>query len=423
MLTRAVVVHAGNRDRYQVALALHEAGLLEKLVTDIYFPLDKLWFNRTLGRLLPMEWLMKRYCPGLPSDKVCSTAKALGVIAAHRMLRGRWNLYTISDSILGSKAQIIAKRRHAAVLSYSTYASEALKSFTCRGTVSTPKLLFQMHPHPASARRILQEELLRVPNARNSILQEYEMSISTQAYKKLCAEAQMADGIIVASSFCARTLLEQGIPEERIRVVPYGVNADDFPEKPQHVTPNKSLRVVFLGSIVQRKGIAYLLQAMELLRGKPIKLVLCGRTAPDMALLKQYYAYNVEIKLGLPHKKVLHELHSADLFVFPSLLEGFAHSILEAMSCGLPVITTPHTCGPDIIVDGVHGFIVPIRDPLALADRIVWCLENRERLVEMGHQAAIRARQFTWERFRHGIREAYSSIVASKSSVAGNGVI
>lgn len=404
---RAVVVHAGNRDRYQVALALYEAGLLEKLVTDIYFPLDQPWFMRTIGRWFSMEFLTKRYCPGLPSDKVCSMAKALGVIVVNRLLKGR-NLYPISDAMLGARARAIAQRTRATIFSYSTYASEALKSPLSEDMSERQlRLLFQLHPHAASAQRILQEELMRVPEARNSLLREHEMSIPPLVYERLVAEPTMADVVVVASAFCARTVEEQGIPRERLCVVPYGVDSTDFPEKHRDTTPTEPLRLVFLGSIVQRKGVAYLLRAMELLKEKPIQLVLCGRVAPDAALFERYGDCAVEVKIGLSHAGVLQELHAADLFVFPSLLEGFAHVILEAMSCGLPVITTPHTCGPDVIIESEHGFIVPIRDSNALADRIVWCLEHRGQLAGMGHQAAIRAREFTWDKFRQGIKKIY----------------
>lgn len=417
-LQRSVVVHAGNRDHYQVALALYEAGLLEKLVTDIYFPLDQPWFLRTVGRFVPLDLLSKRYCPGLPSDKVCSTAKALGVIIANRLLT-KQNLHPTSDGILGRRARLLAQQTRTPVLSYSTYAAEALRPTSFHVPVARrPRLLFQMHPHPASARQILQEELALVPDAKNSLLQEHEMSITTKVYDQLVGEPMMADSIMVASTFCAHTLTEQGIARERIYVIPYGIDPISFPEKTRNNVSEEPLKLVFLGSIVQRKGVSYLLQAMRVLKGKPVQLVLCGRNMPDVALIEQYLDCKIEVKIGLSNVDVLKELHTADLFVFPSLLEGFAHVILEAMSCGLPVITTPNTCGPDVIVDGEHGFIIPIRDPNALADRIMWCMEHKVQLNEMGQQAAKRAREFTWKRFRYSIQEAY--IEALSGNTNGN---
>jgi glycosyltransferase involved in cell wall biosynthesis len=405
----SVVVHAGSRDRYQVALALHEAGLLEKLVTDIYFPLDKPWFMRSFGRYLPIELLKKRYCSDLPSDKVCSSAKALAVIAANRM-SPKLNLHPISDAILGRCARKLARWANATILSYSTYASEALKVIPQQQQHENAKLLFQMHPHPASAQRIIQEELHLIPAAKKSLIREHEMSIHPRIYRKLLKEPMMAGAILVASTFCRHTMEENGVAAERIHLTPYGIDCSRFPLEARCLTHSTPLRLVFLGSIIQRKGIAYLFEAMKLVIDKPVELVLCGHIAPDRDLLRRYNDCAIKVKLGLTHEKVLQELQTADMFVFPSLLEGFAHVILEAMSCGLPVITTPHTCGPDVVEEGEHGFIIPIRDPIAIADRILWALSNRKRLTEMGQQAAVRAREFTWERFRKQVAQVYNTV-------------
>jgi glycosyltransferase involved in cell wall biosynthesis len=121
----------------------------------------------------------------------------------------------------------------------------------------------------------------------------------------------------------------------------------------------------------------------------------------------------MEIMIGLPQQELVRRMHEADIFVLPSLAEGFAHVILEAMSCGLPVIATPHTCAPDVIVDGKHGFIVPIRDSERIAERLAWAIDRRTELASMGEAAALQARLFTWERFRSGVRQAYRKMVAS----------
>ena len=103
--------------------------------------------------------------------------------------------------------------------------------------------------------------------------------------------------------------------------------------------------------------------------------------------------------------------------MLPSLAEGFALVILEVMSGGVPVITTSHTCAPDVMVDGEHGFIVPIRDSAAIAERLNWGIEHRADLAVMGEAAAAQSRIFTWERFRAGIREAYVEMVDSARDI------
>ena len=99
----------------------------------------------------------------------------------------------------------------------------------------------------------------------------------------------------------------------------------------------------------------------------------------------------------MPRSQVQEEFHQADIFVLPTLADSFGLVHLEAMACGVPVITTPH-CGA-VVRDGVDGFIVPIRDAVALADRIQQLLEDRPLRNQMGASAKLRAKEFTWARY------------------------
>jgi glycosyltransferase involved in cell wall biosynthesis len=89
--------------------------------------------------------------------------------------------------------------------------------------------------------------------------------------------------------------------------------------------------------------------------------------------------------------------------VFPSLAEGFGHVLLEAMACGLPVLSTTHTAAPDLITNGEDGFVVAPRDAELLARNIEWALEHRTELRRMGRAARAKAEQFTWARFRASV--------------------
>jgi glycosyltransferase involved in cell wall biosynthesis len=108
---------------------------------------------------------------------------------------------------------------------------------------------------------------------------------------------------------------------------------------------------------------------------------------------------------SLPHEEVLAEMGRHDVFVFPSLFEGFGLVILEAMSRGLPVITTAHTAGPDFISDGENGFIVPIRSADALAEKLDLLAKDRSLLADMKRAALETARQSSWETYRRRLGE------------------
>jgi glycosyltransferase involved in cell wall biosynthesis len=100
---------------------------------------------------------------------------------------------------------------------------------------------------------------------------------------------------------------------------------------------------------------------------------------------------------SLPHHEILAEMRRHDVFVFPSLFEGLALVQGEAISQGLPVITTPNSGGTDILRDGVDGFIVPIRDPEAITSRLLQLYQDRALLQQMSDSARERAAELDWK--------------------------
>jgi glycosyltransferase involved in cell wall biosynthesis len=345
---QAVVVHAGARDQYQLALALAERNYLSRLITELYCP-DAL--TAVLSGLAS-----KRYCEGVSSRYVSLSLQALW-LTGRMYLQRSFAFNQLKDTALSKRAQRVASKKAAHLFCYSYYAYEAFSAERAFG--GQKRLLFQLHPHPRSVRAMLQEELERVPAARDSILYENEFRYSDVYLEQLGAEARLADAVLVASSYTKQTLVENGVPEERIQVVPYGIDTKAFIKR--SIAPvNKKLRIIFVGSMVQRKGLSYLLDAVRSLN-TVVELVLCGRGFMDEQLLKQYQDIDILIKRNLSQEELMQEMHQADVFVLPTLSEGFAHVILEAMSCGLPVITTGNSCAPDIIADGKEGFIVPVK--------------------------------------------------------------
>ena len=408
-IPRAVVALAGARDHFQLPLALAEVDWLHKLVTDFYWPADRTWFSSSLGALLSGDAVSARFRRGLESTKVEISGRAMCAFALMKA-SPRLKLNRYKDRLLGRKAGQIARRDNAALFCYSTYASEAFKD----SDSSRYRFLFQLHPHPATVKAILSEEAERMPWARSSLGAEYELSLPERDYRELCREPDLANGWVVASRYTALTLAEHGVPLEKIHIVPYGINHERFQKRLRPPPVEKSFTVLFLGSMIQRKGLSYLLEAVRMLKTKSIRVKLCGRGIIDRELLSHYRDLPIEVRVGLSSQELVHEIHQGDILVLPSLVEGFAHVILEAMSCGLPVMATSHTCAPDVIVNGMHGFIVPIRDSEAIAEKLAWAVSNRAELADMGEAASDQSRLFTWGRFRAGIRDAYKEMINAR---------
>jgi glycosyltransferase involved in cell wall biosynthesis len=272
-----------------------------------------------------------------------------------------------------------------------------------------------MHPHPASVRRILSKELELSDVGGSSVLSEEEFCSSPERLEQLSKEALLADQCIVASSFTGQTLVENGVPKDRIHLVPLGVELGRYSDRPKEIGP---FRVVFVGQMVQRKGLEYLLKAWKRLRLPNAELVLAGRGRVDRRLLAEFAS---EFKyVGELSNAELRELYiTSDLFCMPSLVEGYGLVYLEALACGLPVIATRNTGAADMVQDGREGFIVPIQDVEALAEKLEWAYRNRAALTEMRTAARSLAEQYSWLRFR---RELIGVIeeVESRHAVSSN---
>jgi glycosyltransferase involved in cell wall biosynthesis len=399
---RVVVVHRGARDAYQVAAALADAGLLERLVTDLYWSGDPGWSS-----LLPhsiQRGLAKRNHPGVPSSLVRQTpASGLTSFLLEKVtllpfaLRRRTVRST--DATLGRVAGELAAKTHALLLSYSYYGFDAFRSN------GEPGILFQLHPHPLSVRRILQQELIDHPDCGVSLRKEWELSLPQRDFDRLVAETRMAKQLLVASSFTRQTLIENGAAPESVRVIPYGVDLQRFspPEKPRSISG--PLRLLFVGTITQRKGIKYLLDALRLLGSAPVELTVCGRVIDDLAMFKAF-GKHIQIRPSVSSPELPAAYRAADLFVLPSIAEGFGHVLLEALASGLPILSTTHTAAPDLIEEGSEGFAIEPRRPDLIAARIEWALQHRRQLSEMQVAARARAGRFTWDRFRQEIVEA-----------------
>jgi glycosyltransferase involved in cell wall biosynthesis len=152
------------------------------------------------------------------------------------------------------------------------------------------------------------------------------------------------------------------------------------------------------------------LKALNLLEPGSVELLVCGRVVDDLSIFEQHMGY-AEIRPSVSDRELLEAYHSADLFVLPSLAEGFAHVLLEAMASGLPVLSTTGTAAPDLIEPGVEGFVIEPGRVDLLAERIAWAVEHRRQLAEMGQAARRKAETFTWPRFRSRIASIVGEIL------------
>ncbi len=209
-------------------------------------------------------------------------------------------------------------------------------------------------------------------------------------------ELALADTVLVPSSFVKSTL-DMHPEKKKILVNPFGVPAS-LSEPRRLTNPSQPLRVLFVGSLTQRKGIGYLFEAVEK-AGKAATLTVIGRKVGQSDLLDKYCSQHRWLS-SLPHSEILAEMRRHDVFVFPSLFEGLALVIGEAVSQGLPVITTPNSGGTDVLREGLDGFIVPIRDAEAITQRLMQFHDDRKLLLRMSDSAREQATRLHWQGYK-----------------------
>ncbi len=186
-----------------------------------------------------------------------------------------------------------------------------------------------------------------------------------------------------------------GLDPEKAVVIRPAVDPAVFSLTTEHYQ-NGPIRLITIGSLVWNKGYEYLLMAVKLLKDRGIisELHIIGKGAERSRIL--FTAQDLDISSQvvlhgkLPPTEVIQQLQQSDIFVLSSLSEGISNAVLEAMSCGLPVVTTD--CGGmrEAVRDGVEGFVVPVRDPESMAEALQKLALDADLRKQMGRAGRAR---------------------------------
>lgn len=207
-----------------------------------------------------------------------------------------------------------------------------------------------------SSHILAQDRLLRDEHLRWGI--DYQ-GIDKRIIDRELEEYRNSDLITVPSEFSRKTFVQEGISQEKIITIPYGVNLDDF--FPTSEPEPDQFNVVFVGGATLRKGLPYLFDAFKQASIKNKRLHLIGHLDPS--LFKSLSNRNLipdETKIWghIGHHELRNHLSKADVLVLPSIEDGFGLVMAQAMACGCPVIATEHTGAAELIDHGLNGFII-----------------------------------------------------------------
>lgn len=279
---------------------------------------------------------------------------------------------------------------------YSGYCEESLKAAKKKGAIT---MVERSCPHIDAQENLIEGEKERLLGKREEV-----SASQKKVWGRMKREYEIADFIVVPSSYSKKSFLLRGFPKEKILQVPL---CNEKPISPPRPKRNEKFTVLCVGGNFYRKGIVYLLRAWKNIRLENARLIMKGGIPEKFSSLVD--SANVEIINRYLSVKELDDLyHEADVFVLPSIDDGFGLVVVEAMMAGVPVIVTENVGAADIILNGKDGFIVPIRDPDALREKIEYLARNPELQKTMGAAAVEKARQYTPEKYCERMMDAYT---------------
>jgi glycosyltransferase involved in cell wall biosynthesis len=404
-MPRVRVAHSGKQHAYRHALAVERCGALDRFITSSYFKPDS-FPDRWLAKIPRFaRMLRRRWQEGLPESKVVR----------------RWRL-ELPELLVrrffgpGEAAERCMFRRDAAFdcwvarkwakdcdiyWGFQGSCLESLRAAKRRGIITVAEFATA---HVTKAIELLSAEAQRHPEWADSIS---NLHFPDWYRERLEREPHEADICVVASQFSRQSLVDAGVAANRIRTIQLGADLERFSYRKR--TIDGPFRVLFVGGVGQRKGIKYLLDAFGLVRCPEMELVLIGPLCGSAKALEAYsglYTY----KGRMDQSSVIAEMHRSHVLVLPSVFEGFGLVIVEAMATGMPVIASRNSVAPELIREGMDGFIVDYDDVHSIADRIMALADDRQRTVDMGYSGSCRAREVGWEGHTRCVAETLESI-------------
>ena len=391
---RVIVAQKGAREHFLAARALHREGMLAKLVVDWYAPKHPIF-----------QWIGSFSGSGRGRAAWAARAEEIPDALVRAMaLRSLWWKWIQRAGHTGSSyheralqadvafTKAVARLDlppHDVFFGYSYMSLEMLEVERTRGIIT---IVDQIDPGPVEFRLVAEEM------ARNPELAGPSRPFPTDYYDRLRREWKLADVIVVNSEWSREAILAEGADAKKIEVLPLAYEAaqsattrqqDNRTTGPRSVVSGQwsssrrsaALRVLWLGQVNVRKGIHYLMEAAKLLANESVHFDVVG-TIGILPGAAASAPSNMTFHGPVSRDRAAEWYRQADVFVLPTLSDGFALTQLEALAHGLPVIVTPN-CG-HVVEDGKTGYIIPPRNAQALADAILRFVHNPGLAVEMG---------------------------------------
>lgn len=382
-----VVAQIGARQHYEIPKMCHTSGSLAQLHTDFWanLPMNVAAHIEHSGSAVLRRFL-GRATPGIPPHLVRSyPAAAAWWWWRLRRARGRQALYSLHEQWGKSFAKLVACKLdnvdHTTFFGFSSASLEAMVHERRAGRLAVLDEIAPTHLEE----KIMAEERRRFPGWEIS-----EESIPRSFLARLEEEWDIAHRIVVNSEWSKQALVSEGVVPAKIFVVPisYTCPAD---RNPRTAPTKRPLKILWLGTLCLRKGFPYALEAARKLEKHPVNFTFAGPSDIDLRQIK--WPGNANYIGQVPRISVRGIWESHDLFLLPTLSDGFAITQIEAMAHGLPVITTDR-CG-DVVEDGLSGIKIQAGSTEAIVEAVLRFLDGEIELAAASVSALKRSEKFS----------------------------
>lgn len=415
-----IVAHPGKQHSYRVASTMQKNGKLKCYITSVYNKPGHITHGLyKISRGNIKKKIGSHYITDIPQKKIKLFCESLGVfslvslkIPFLRKFYTNINNY-LNDSFGKKTFKFIKKNKPDMVISYdynSAILFERLAS-ECPDVVRVLDVSIITRP--------FMQEIFRNDYEKTNeraLVDNYAEIWSKESISRVYREINNADYFLAPSQIVKNSLIYCGVNEEKIKIVPYGTDCSKFEYKEKNVQEGP-LKLIFVGAVEYRKGIHHLLNVISRFKVNEVTVKLVGAYNSEDSIYKNYHtAKNIQF-CGFVTRDILATYYQeADVFVLPSLGEGMAMVIMEAMSCGLPVIVSDKTGGNDAIKNGVEGFEFEAGNDEQLYERIKWFIEHKGCILDMGKKAREKAEMYTWNQYGENLVKALDEIMEEKES-------
>ena len=368
---------------------------LDTFWTTLFFPYKSKWFQQRYYKEIKYKFLKLIFFKEM-MRKICVILNLKKLYCQDESI---FSANSVSKDLDRKVANYLLKKNDKINIIYS-YEDCSKKSFKVAKQNKIKTIYDLTSPYWRFKKKILEEEIRLQPewNLSSTEIMSYAKCINKDE------ELNLSDKIIVASSFTAKSLkLFKTKNDLDIKIIPYGI------EQPREKIINdrkinEKFKIFFAGRPTLSKGIQYLIQSLQEV-DFPWEIEIAGSIPekPDKISKKMdlfFRDQRCKFLGQISNYQLLERMKKSHVFLFPSLFEGFGQVLLESFSCGLPVITTYNTAGPDIIEDSKNGFLTQVRDVEKTREILNKLYDNDDLRKSIANNAYLSLKKFSWENYQ-----------------------